>query len=81
MTYSTLKLNQVASRCGSTISGVFLGQLLADPRYSRHQIAAAMSTTPVYFEMAMAEPEPIVYPPLISQNVPTTFNESDTAYE
>jgi hypothetical protein len=63
MTYSKLKLNQVATLCGSTVSGVFLGQLLADPRFSRHQIAAALSTTPAYFEVVMAEPEPTVYPP------------------
>ena len=82
MTYSKLKLNQVATLCGSTVSGVFLGQLLADPRFSRHQIAAALSTTPAYFEVLMAEPEPTVYPPLTTQNaVPTTFSESDTAYE
>jgi len=68
MTYSTLKLNQVASRCGSTISGEFLGQLLADPRYSRYQIAAAMSIPLVYFEMAMAEPEPTVYDPMTSHD-------------
>ena len=73
MTYSKLKLEQVAVRCGSTISGVFLGQLLADPRFTRVQIAAVLSTTPAYFEMMMAEPEPIVYSPL------TTANEGDAA--
>lgn len=71
MTYSKLKLDQVAALCGSTISGVFLGQLLDDPRYNRGQIAATMSTTLEYFEMAMAEPEPTVYDPM------TTANEGD----
>ena len=69
MTYSTLKLEQVAARCGSTVSGTVLGQLLADPRYTRYQIASALSTSLEYFEMEMAQPEPIVYPPLTAQNV------------
>lgn len=69
--HSTLKLDQVATKCGSTISGIFLGQLLEDPRFSRVQIASILSTTTEYFEMVMAEPEPTVYSPL------TTKNEGD----
>jgi len=66
--HSTLKLDQVATKCGSTISGIFLGQLLEDPRFTREQIAAILSTTPDYFEMVMAEPEPTIYDPMTNNN-------------
>lgn len=72
--YSTLKLDQVATKCGSTISGIFLGQLLEDPRFTREQIAAILSTTPEYFEMVMAEPELTVYSPLTTNNVGDIVN-------
>jgi len=69
MKYSNLKLEQVANQCGSTISPVTLGQLLADPRYTLEAIATAAGVPESYFEMLMGHPEPIVYPPLTAHNV------------
>jgi hypothetical protein len=73
--YSTLKLERVASLCGGTLSAISLGLLLEDRRYSMEQIAAAASTTPIMLARALAEPEPTVYAPLISQD------EGDSVYE
>lgn len=69
MSYSLAKLTQVATECGSTVSPVVLGQLLADPRQTQASIAAILSTTPVWFMRAMALPEPVTYAPMSSSNV------------
>ena len=69
MNYSLAKLTQVATECGSTVSPVVLGQLLADPRQTPASIAAALSTTPAWFARALDLPEPVVYAPLATSNV------------
>lgn len=69
MTYTPAKLAQVATECGSTVSPVVLGQLLADPRQTPASIASALSTTPAWFARALALPEPVTYAPLTSTNV------------
>ena len=68
-TYSPAKLAQVAIDCGGTISPITLGQLLDDPRQTPASIAAALSTTPVWFLRALAKPEPTVYAPMTTSNV------------
>lgn len=68
MTYSTLKLERVAARCGSTISPVSLGQLLDDQRYTPFAVAAAAGVPLAFFNMVMAEPEPTVYAPLTAHS-------------
>ena len=69
MTYTLAKLTQVATECGSTVSPITLGQLLADPRQTTASIATALSTTPAWFARALALPEPTVYAPMTSENV------------
>lgn len=69
MIYSLAKLAQVATECGSTVSPVVLGQLLADPRQTTASIAAALSTSPAWFARALNLPEPTVYAPLTTENV------------
>ena len=68
-TYTPAKLAQVATDCGSTVSPITLGQLLADPRQTTASIAAILSTTPVWFARALAKPEPTVYAPMTYSNV------------
>jgi hypothetical protein len=68
MTYSKLKLERVAARCGSTISAVSLSVLLDDPRYTPYAVAAAAGVPLDFFNMVMAEPEPTVYAPLTASN-------------
>lgn len=68
-TYSTAKLAQVAQDCGGTLSPITLGQLLDEPRQTTASIARALSTTPIWFELALAKPEPVVYAPMTTTNV------------
>ena len=66
---SPAKLAQVVAECGSTVSAVFLDQLLADPRQTTESIAGIMGTTPAWFARALAKPEPTVYAPMTTSNV------------
>ena len=66
---SRLKLEQVASVCGSTLAATRAGQLLADPLYDITAVAGALSTSQAWLQRALDLPEPIAYPPLISSNV------------
>ena len=66
---SRLKLEQIASECGSTVSPVVLGQLLADPRQTPASIAGILSTTPAWFARALALPEPVVHGPMTTSDV------------
>ncbi|NMM06341.1 hypothetical protein [Polaromonas sp.] len=66
---SRLKLEQIASHCGSTVAAVTVGQLLANPAYDINGVASALSTTPVNLLQALALPEPVVYAPMTTTNV------------